>query len=82
MAPGLDESEPVVLSTMDAFGGARAVYSGYLALQAVGGVVLWLLIDNSSFVRSGFEIVAERHNVTNAFFLADLVVIASSAAAA
>jgi len=82
MASGVERSDPVVLSPLDALGGARAVYAGYLALQAVGGVVLWLLIDGSSFVRSGFEIVPARHNVTNAFFLADVVVIATSAASA
>jgi len=58
---------------------ARAIYAAYLAMQALGGVVLWVLIDNTAFVRSGFELLSGRHAVTDAFFPADLVVIVASA---
>src|SRR4051794_8457742 len=79
VALGLDGSEVGgVASADDELPTIAKVHAGYMALQAFGGIVLWMLIDSSSWVRSGFELVPERHAVTNGFFLADLVVIATS----
>lgn len=60
----------------------RQVCAGYLALQAVAGIVLWVLIAASDTVRSGFEVVDGTPEVTDAFFWADMVVVATSASAA
>ena len=66
----------------DAPSGDRAVYAGYFALQAAGGVVLWAAIASSSTVRSWFELRADLPQVTDGFFLPDMVVVATSALAA
>lgn len=52
----------------------QRLYAGYLALQAVLGVALWIGIATSSTVRSGFELLADRTFVTDAFVYPDLVV--------
>lgn len=51
-------------------------------MQAVAGVVLWVLIASTSVVRDAFELDSARRGVTDAFFGADMVVVASSAVAA
>ena len=80
------EAPPRAAGTGRADGGAdrlvRRVCAGYLALQAVAGVVLWVLIAASEDVRSGFEVVEGTREVTDAFFWADMVVVATSALAA
>ncbi|MEZ5141504.1 MAG: hypothetical protein R2726_03155 [Acidimicrobiales bacterium] len=53
--------------------GAR-LYAGYLGLQAVLGVALWVSIATSSTVRSAFELTPERSWVTDAFVYPDLLV--------
>jgi hypothetical protein len=58
------------------------VWAGYLALQTGAGIGLWVLIATTSLVRDAFELDPARRAVTDAFFGADLVVIASSAVAA
>lgn len=50
------------------------LYAGYLALQAALGVALWIGIATSSTVRAGFELLADRPFVTDAFVYPDLVV--------
>jgi hypothetical protein len=57
-------------------------YAGYLALQAAGGVVLWVAIVVSGTVRSWFELRPDVPDVTDAFFLPDMIVVAVSAMAA
>lgn len=61
---------------------SRKVYGAYMAAQAVLGVVLWVLIATSSTVRSWFELAPERREVTDAFFVADMVVVVGSALSA
>lgn len=62
--------------------GGRRVAAGYFALQAVCGLILWSAIALSSTVRSGFDLVEGRPAVTDAYFFADLVAVAASAATA
>ena len=52
----------------------RQVFGGYMALQAVGGIVFWLLLRTSSDVRSWIELMPKEHAVTDAFIAADLFV--------
>jgi hypothetical protein len=47
---------------------------GYLALQAVCGILLWIGVDSSATVREWFEIVPAQPAVTDAFKWADLSV--------
>lgn len=61
---------------------AERIYAGYLALQAVLGILLWVGIAASSTVRSGFDLIVERPEVTDAFFAADMVVVVTSALSA
>lgn len=51
----------------------------YLATQALAGIALWIGIFTSDTVRSGFEVAETAPAATNAFFPADLVVVAASA---
>lgn len=60
----------------------RTVYAAYLGAQALLGVLLWVLIASSATVRSWFELDVDHRGVTDAFFLADMVVVAGSALAA
>ena len=62
--------------------GGRLVAAGYFGLQAVCGIVLWVLIAVSPTVRSGFDLVEGRRVVTDAYFFADLVAVGGSALAA
>lgn len=59
-----------------------SIYAGYLWVQAVMGVVLWVGIATSSTVRGWFELDADLPAVTDAFFLADMGVVIASAAGA
>jgi hypothetical protein len=56
------------------------IAAGYLGLQALLGVALWITIWSSPAVRSAFEIVEGESEVTNAFAFADLggIVVASA----
>jgi len=54
---------------------AQRVYAGYLALQAVLGIGWWVLLATSTTVRSGFELMPERHAVMDAFVFADIAVV-------
>jgi hypothetical protein len=59
------------------------VYAGYLILQAVTGVALWVTWATSSTVRGWFELMPERHAVMDAFVFADLgLAVVGSALAA
>lgn len=53
---------------------ARRVYAGYLALQALLGVGLWVVMATVPTVRSGFQLVPDRTRVTDAFVSPDLLV--------
>ena len=52
----------------------RQVFGGYMALQAVGGIVFWLLLRTSTDVRSWIELMPKEHAVTDAFIAADMLV--------
>ena len=59
------------------------VCAGYMALQAFAGVLFWAVLWSSPAIREVFELVPSRPAVTDAFFLADLVVgVGGSAVAA
>ena len=59
------------------------VYASYFALQAFMGVAFWTLVAASPSVRSGFEMSAAQHAVTDSFLFADVIVgIGGSALAA
>lgn len=62
--------------------GSARLYAGYLALQAVAGVLVWLAVTGSSTARSWVELSETQTQVTDAFFLADMVVVVSSALSA
>jgi hypothetical protein len=53
----------------------RHVYAGYLAAQAVLGVVWWITLASSTTVRSSFELMADHHAVMDAFVFADVAVV-------
>jgi hypothetical protein len=53
----------------------KRVYAGYLALQAVLGVVWWITLAASGTVRSSFELMPEKHAVMDAFVFADIAVV-------
>ncbi|MDZ7732285.1 MAG: hypothetical protein U5R31_03510 [Acidimicrobiia bacterium] len=59
---------------------AEGLYAGYLWVQAVLGVVLWLGIWTSDTVRSWFELVPTRPEVTDAFAFGDLGLIVVTSA--
>ena len=50
------------------------IFAGYMALQALVGVLFWVALGASPPVRSWIELMPERHVVTDAFIFADLVV--------
>ena len=58
------------------------IYGGYLALQAIAGILLWLAVAESATVRSWFEVIAGRPEVMNAFGVADMGVVVTSAISA
>lgn len=59
------------------------VYASYFALQAFMGVAFWTLVAASPSVRSGFEMSAAQHAVTDSFLFADVIIgIGGSALAA
>jgi hypothetical protein len=58
----------------------RRIYAGYLAVQAVAGVALWVAFALSATVRSWFELMAERHAVMDAFVFADLFLVVAGSA--
>jgi hypothetical protein len=65
-------TSPVGLSRVASPG--RRLYGGYLVVQAVLGVMLWIGIATSTTVRSGFELMADRPWVTDSFLYPDLLV--------
>jgi hypothetical protein len=50
------------------------VFAGYMVLQATVGLLFWTALAVSPPIRSAFDLMPEHHEVTNAFFLADLIV--------
>ena len=61
----------------------KRVYAGYLALQAVLGIVWWITLAASPTVRGAIELMPSRHAVTDAFVFADIgVVVVGSALSA
>lgn len=59
------------------------VFAGYLVLQAVVGILFWVALEWSPDVRELFELTPTNDTVTDAFFLADLLVgVVGSAAGA
>jgi hypothetical protein len=59
------------------------VFAAYLLLQAVVGILFWVALEWSPDIRKLFELTATNDDVTDAFFLADLLVgVAGSAAGA
>jgi hypothetical protein len=50
------------------------LYAWYFGVQAVVGIGLWVAFAGSTTVRSWFDLVPSNHAVTDAFFLADLLV--------
>lgn len=61
----------------------RRVLGGYFVVQAVVGGGFWALVASSPSVRSGFEMLAAEHAVTDSFVVADVVLgIVGSAVAA
>jgi len=53
----------------------KRIYAGYLAIQAVLGVVWWITLAVSPWVRGRFELMPSQHAVVDAFVLADLAVV-------
>lgn len=51
------------------------IYVGYLAAQAVLGLIWWLLLSTSPAVRGWFELMADRPEVMDAFVFADVLVV-------
>lgn len=62
--------------------GVRRICAACFALQAAVGVALWLALATSDTVRSWVELHPHEPAVTDAFFLADMVVVVASALAA
>lgn len=60
----------------------RRICAGCFALQAAVGVALWVSLATSDTVRSWVELHPPEPAVTDAFFLADMVVVVASALAA
>lgn len=58
---------------------AGRVFGGYLALQAVMGVVFWVVMATSPPARSWLELDPQRRAVTDAFLAADGLAIVGSA---
>ena len=54
---------------------AEKVYVGYLAAQAVLGVLWWLALTLSPTVRRWFELFPGEHEVMDAFVFADVLVV-------
>jgi hypothetical protein len=52
----------------------QRVFAGYMALQALVGVLFWTALAASPRIRSVFDLMPSHHEVTDAFFLADLLV--------
>lgn len=51
------------------------LYAGYLYVQALMGVLLWIGFAASATMRSWFELMPEHHAVMDAFVFADLFVV-------
>jgi hypothetical protein len=62
--------------------GIERVFAGYLAAQAVAGVLFWVVLGTVPAAREWLELMAEKHEVTDAFLFADAIVIVASAAGA
>jgi len=54
---------------------AERVYVGYLATQAVLGVLWWIALTGSTTVRGWFELFPGEHQVMDAFVFADVLVV-------
>ena len=52
----------------------QRVFAGYMALQAAVGILFWVALVASPRIRSVFDLMPSHHEVTDAFFLADLLV--------
>ena len=61
----------------------KRIYAGYLAVQAVLGIVWWITLAASPTARGAIELMPSRHAVTDAFVFADIgVVVIGSALSA
>jgi hypothetical protein len=58
------------------------VFAGYLAVQAVAGIVFWAVLGAVPAAREWLELMPDKREVTDAFLFADAIVILSSAASA
>ena len=58
------------------------IYAGYLALQAMLGIVFWIAVAGSSTVREVLELLPAEPAVTDAFVFGDVLVVIGSAVAA
>jgi hypothetical protein len=61
-------------------GRSVALAVGYLAAQAVLGVVWWCLLVFSPDVRSAFELAGDRHQALDAFLVADAAIFIGGSA--
>jgi hypothetical protein len=75
-------AEAVLRDEAPAATGTERVFAGYLAVQAVAGVAFWAILATVPAAREWLELMAEKHEVTDAFLLADAIVIVASAAGA
>lgn len=66
----------------DRFTTERILYAGYLAVQTIGGLLLWVVLAASPAFRAGFELTADHPGVTDAFFWPDMLIVVASAASA
>jgi hypothetical protein len=78
---GLDLSDEAIAGRVKQTN--QRVFAGYMGLQATVGVLFWVALLGSSRIRSAFDLMPAEHAVTDAFFLADLLVgVVGSAIAA
>jgi hypothetical protein len=69
---GLDLSDAAIVERVQRAN--RRVFAGYMGLQALVGVLFWTALVASPRIRSVFDLMPSHHEVTDAFFLADLLV--------
>lgn len=62
--------------------GSARLYAGYLGVQAAAGILVWVIVAVSATAREWVELSETQAQVTDAFFLADMVVVAASALSA
>lgn len=63
------------MTTTRAAKGTGQVYAWYLIVQAVLGIVFWIVLTSSGTVRSWLELMPARHEVMDAFVFADVSVV-------